>query len=104
MTMLNGIHHIQVQEKAVLKAEKDTELDAAIANARKAEKKAKDSQLFYSNENMKLRQTIHDMELQFIGGLGVRMETWDGTVDHMERLCAAARAGNPPTADQGAPP
>ena len=104
MTMLNGIHHIQVQEKAVLKAEKDTELEAAIANARKAEKKAKDSQLFYSNENMNLRQTIHDMEIQFIGGLGVRRETWDGTLDHMERLCAAARAGNPPTTDQGAPP
>ena len=107
MTMLNGIHHIQVQEKAVLKAEKDTELEAAIANAKKAEKKAKDSQLFFSSENQKLRQTIHDMELQFIGGLGVRRETWDGTLDHMERLCAAARAGNPPSPpkpDQGAPP
>ena len=88
---LNAVHQIHVREKDVLKKSKDEELDTAISQAKQAATQATNSSIFYLEENKRLTQESNAKDIKFIGALGVRMDKWDGTLDHLERLCAERR-------------
>ena len=88
---LNAVHQIHVREKDVLKQSKDEELDKAISQAKQAATQATNSSIFYLEENKKLTLESNAKDIKFIGALGVRMDKWDGTLEHLERLCAEKR-------------
>ena len=88
---LNAVHQIHVHEKDVLKQTKDEELDKAISQAKQAATQATNSSIFYLEENKRLTLESNAKDIKFIGALGVRMDKWDGTLDHLERLCMQKR-------------